>query len=367
MIAFTNHALDHLLTGVLDAGITSKIVRLGSRCADERISEFRIENLESQAGKRRLVGRFYRQFKLDQEKLASHLEDFIEADISTSNIITYIEEQYPEHYEHICHPPPWISALISSWNESERAGWQTVGNRGPTGFTTYGRWLRGEDLEFLRIRPDLPSAKPPAEKAYNVASETSNMFNTLSIDATDDASSCNSDSGSDGEESDGELETVSEADWQQLDFASAEELETGSEKSDSSEDELFATPMDSPISEDESWFSNSPQKTDSEVSQLSELRDPLAFFTAHSMSSVPEIPVTDQPLDILLAEGSMWSLSLKERRKLDQYWRERTREAVLQSQLKEFENLRENYKKCQELFNQVSDGVSHENATKSDI
>ncbi len=316
MIALTNHALDHLLTGVLDAGITSKIVRLGSRSADERISEFKIENLESKAGKRRLVGRFYRQFKLDQEKLASHLEDLIEADISTPNIITYIEEQYPEHYEHICHPPPWISTLISSWNESERAGWQTAGKRGPTmltDFTTYDRWLRGEDLEFLRIRPDLPLVKPPAEKAYNVASETSNMFNTLSIDTTD-ASSCSSDSGSDGEESGRESETESEADWQRLDFASVEEvLETGLERSDSSEDELFATPMDSPILEDESWFSNSPQKTDFEVSQLSEPRDPLTFFTAHFMSSVPEIPVMDQPLDILLAQGSMWSLSLKER------------------------------------------------------
>ncbi|KAJ7346800.1 hypothetical protein DFH08DRAFT_869366 [Mycena albidolilacea] len=36
MIAFTNHALDHMLTSVLDAGITNKVVRLGSRSADEK-------------------------------------------------------------------------------------------------------------------------------------------------------------------------------------------------------------------------------------------------------------------------------------------------------------------------------------------
>ena len=371
MIALTNHALDHLLTGVLDAGITDKIVRLGSRSADERISEFKIENLESRAGKSRLVGRHYRQLKLDQEELASHLKELIEARITTSNIIEYIQEQYPEHHEHICHPPPWINTLISSWKRLERDGWQTAGKRGPTmpsDFTTYGRWLRGEDLDFLRTRPDLPLVKPLAEKANNVASETSNMFDTLSIDTPDDAGSCNSDSGSDGDESGRESETESEADWERLEFASVEEVsETALEESDSSEVELFMAPMDSPILEvleDESWFSDSPHKTDS---QLSQLRDPLAFFAAHFMNSVPEIPVMDQPLDILLAQGLMWNLSLKERRKLDQYWTERTREAVLQSQLKEFENLRGNYKSHQELFNQVSDGVSHVNATKSDI
>jgi len=47
LIAFTNHALDHLLGNVLDVGITRKIVRLGSRSADERISEFSLDNILS--------------------------------------------------------------------------------------------------------------------------------------------------------------------------------------------------------------------------------------------------------------------------------------------------------------------------------
>ena len=36
MIASTNHALDHLLGNVLDAGITKKVTRSGSPSADER-------------------------------------------------------------------------------------------------------------------------------------------------------------------------------------------------------------------------------------------------------------------------------------------------------------------------------------------
>ena len=55
MIAFTNHALDHLLGSVLDAGITKKVVRLGSRCNDERVSPFSIEELERNSTRSRLA------------------------------------------------------------------------------------------------------------------------------------------------------------------------------------------------------------------------------------------------------------------------------------------------------------------------
>ena len=69
MIAFTNHALDHMLRSVLDARITQKIVRLGSRSADERIAEFSIEHVESVAGRSRLLSAFstYRRALRDVE------------------------------------------------------------------------------------------------------------------------------------------------------------------------------------------------------------------------------------------------------------------------------------------------------------
>ena len=60
MIAFTNHALDHMLCSVLDSGITKKIVRLGSRSSDERISQFSIEAMEAVVGKSRLDRAFSR-------------------------------------------------------------------------------------------------------------------------------------------------------------------------------------------------------------------------------------------------------------------------------------------------------------------
>lgn len=46
LMAYTNHALDHLLHAVVDSGITKKVVRLGSRSDDEIIKGFSLEELE---------------------------------------------------------------------------------------------------------------------------------------------------------------------------------------------------------------------------------------------------------------------------------------------------------------------------------
>jgi len=366
MIAFTNHALDHLLSGVLDAGITKKIVRLGSRSADERISQFSIENLEMAADKSRLgrsFGANYRQLKLAQEELVSLVKSFSEMKILSSDIMAYIQIHYPEHHEHICNPPSWINTLMSLWGESngddEDGGWQTAGRRStriPLDYTTYGRWLRGEDLDFLRPRPDHPVVTPVVEETSKIASEISNRFNALSIDAT--AKGVSDDSDSDDEGSDDGLkmdsDSESEAGWQRLDLTEAEVLlRPASRKSDSSEIE-YVTPVES-------------RTPDEAGLQLADLQDPLAFFNAHEMNSIPEIPVTDRTLAILLLQGSMWTLSIRERRKLDQYWREQTREDMVQEKLEEFSNLRRNYNEHLELVNQGKDEVSCVNTRIEDL
>ena len=361
MIAFTNHALDHLLSGVLDAGITTKIVRLGSRSSDERISQFSIENLEMAADRSRLrgsVGANRHQLKKIQEELVSLVKSFANRLISSSDIMAYIEIQYPEHYECLCNPSPWIDTIISFRNNSdENEGWQTARKRGsnmPLDDTTYGRWLRGEDLEFLSTRPDLPTVKPTADET---TSEITNRFNVLSIDASDDnVASDDLDSGSDDGESDKESETDSDsenaADWQRLEFSSpvvekvlARPASSQPEPYSSGSEEIYVTP-------EEFWT------PDEAETQLPDPQDPLAFFNAHSMDSIPEIPVTDRDLEALLVQGSMWTLSQGERWKLDQYWRERTRQDKLEGQLEEFERLRRKHKALQELVNEGRDEVS---------
>ena len=359
MIAFTNHALDHLLSGVLDAGITKKIVRLGSRSADERISQYSIENLEMTTDKSRLKKAFganYHELKQIQQELVSLVKSFAEREILSPDIMSYIEIQYPEHHEHICNPPQWISTFISLWgNSNEDGSWETAGKRGskmPPDDTVYGRWLRGEDLDFLNIKSDPSPVEPAANGTSNIVSEIGNRFNALSIEPSLDDASDDSDSDPADEESDQDLEmeldSEGEADWQRLEFNGVEEelARPASAQRESHSPEIeYVTPVES----------MTPDKAETWITDLQDL---LTFFNIHSMNSIPDIPVTDRELETLLAQGSMWTLSKNERWKLDQYWRERTREDIWQGQLEDFENLRRKYKAHQELTNQGKDEVS---------
>ncbi|KAF8629392.1 hypothetical protein AX15_003447 [Amanita polypyramis BW_CC] len=355
MIAFTNHALDHLLSSVLDAGITKRIVRLGSRSADERISEYSIENLEFAADKSRLsrtFGACYRELKSIQEEVNSLMKRFSQKNILSSDITAFIETQYPEHYEHIVNPPSWINTLMSFWGNSEdRNGWNIAGKHGKRthpDFSTYSRWLRGEDLEFLGNRPDLAAVQPSPEEDSNTATELSNKFATLTIDTVEDDSS---DPESDADDEESQTNSEDQADWQRLEFIQTEGLPVRppSQKSHSSIEYVTPEGTGTP---NEARSTNSSPEPGAEELNLSDLRDPLAFFVAHSLQSIPEIPVTDRSLDVLLALGEMWTLSLRERRNLDQFWRDRTREDLYQGQLADFQNLRKTLEQRLELFNQ---------------
>ncbi|KNZ77104.1 NFX1-type zinc finger-containing protein 1 [Termitomyces sp. J132] len=130
MIAFTNHALDHLLTGVLDAGITNKIVRLGSRSADEQIKKFSIEEIEHIAGRSRLDRTFahsHRALKDIEKEIQKLLQEFSQTIVPSDVITDHLTIHHPEHSEHIQFPPSWISAIFDVSFTNEDTGWQTVG------------------------------------------------------------------------------------------------------------------------------------------------------------------------------------------------------------------------------------------------
>lgn len=46
LLAFTNHALDHILRAVHDSEVTKDLLRLGSRSKDEVVSLYSLEALE---------------------------------------------------------------------------------------------------------------------------------------------------------------------------------------------------------------------------------------------------------------------------------------------------------------------------------
>ena len=172
MIAFTNHALDHLLGNVLDAGITNKIARLGSRhSAHERIVPYSLELLEKQPG--RNLHRW--DIRETREELKKVAEEFSRVTatlngsaVDPSALIAWLELHHPEHHYQLHNPPRWVRKL----RLTELEGWETVGDktRDESVNTDYGSWMKGIDLDFLDP-PVIPTQQssdvPPAKTRSN--------------------------------------------------------------------------------------------------------------------------------------------------------------------------------------------------------
>ena len=156
MIAFTNHALDHLLGNVLDAGITKKVARLGSRSADERIAAYSLEAMERTSGNR-MHGRNIFQIRGEMRDIENEFSEVVAtlngSAIDPEGLLMWLDLHHPGQSQELTNPPTWVDI-----HRSERQEWTTAtkGRKGKqakntTGFnqTEYGFWVNGLDLEFL--------------------------------------------------------------------------------------------------------------------------------------------------------------------------------------------------------------------------
>ncbi|KAJ1300335.1 hypothetical protein OPQ81_005156 [Rhizoctonia solani] len=184
LVAFTNHALDQMLKGVLDAKITNNIIRLGSKhAADERIMEFSLENAEkmqSQAEvKDRMIGAVYREMKTTQNDMKELMKKLAVRDVSQDHFEKYLLADYPLHYEELFTSlPDWVYSLALQVAEDE-AGWTTVGSNNQD-FSMLRFWLTGRDLEFLRS-PQPSKGKGKNKKEAKATSH--NFYDALSDQA----------------------------------------------------------------------------------------------------------------------------------------------------------------------------------------
>ncbi|KAL7277033.1 hypothetical protein ACG7TL_008877 [Trametes sanguinea] len=167
LIAFTNHALDHMLTSVLDAGITHNVVRLGTRSSDERVSQYTLDKLEKVAATAQMDRAFRRQYatmKKLEEQMSKVMTSIRLPLVSWDTIETYLDIHYPEHADTFRMPPFWINELSGlMWAEEEQHGeWQETKKKGhkktetvdnSVSRTMYGFWRVGKDLQFLQIPP----------------------------------------------------------------------------------------------------------------------------------------------------------------------------------------------------------------------
>ncbi|KAG8690476.1 hypothetical protein FRC11_011354, partial [Ceratobasidium sp. 423] len=155
LVAPTDHALDHMLNGILDAGITDNIIRLGSSLAmDDRLSPYSLEAVESKQDKSELghAGKSARaEMKILESQMKALMDDVESHNAPSSHIEEHTSYMYPHHHEEFFqHVPAWIDAIAPKHSDAEES-WETVGElpNQPEEQSIINFWLKGYDLAFL--------------------------------------------------------------------------------------------------------------------------------------------------------------------------------------------------------------------------
>ena len=152
-----------MLNSILDAKITKKFVRLGSRSTDERIGEYSLRNLEktfTDTSMNRQIGREFACKKTIEEQMRRVMEDIQIPEPSEDQIKEYLELYWGQHLSMMYEPPFWIAEYAARLWEPEPDGgddWNTVGKKGKgkqethlMARTYYGLWKRGLDIAFIQ-------------------------------------------------------------------------------------------------------------------------------------------------------------------------------------------------------------------------
>ncbi|KAI0338622.1 hypothetical protein BDW22DRAFT_1362689 [Trametopsis cervina] len=173
LIAYTNHALDHMLTEILESNITTSLVRLGSRSSDPRIAEYTLDKLEKLSDKSNLDRSIGRQFGImkDLETQMTEVMTSIQLPlVSWESVDSYLNIHYPEHLQGFEAPPFWIQSLFErmrmdaeqngEWKEVDRKGKQRGDDSQLVG-TLYEFWKVGRDIVFITpvVIPATPGKK----------------------------------------------------------------------------------------------------------------------------------------------------------------------------------------------------------------
>ncbi|KAG8790256.1 hypothetical protein FRC12_012372 [Ceratobasidium sp. 428] len=281
LVAFTNHALDHMLKGVLDANITNNIIRLGSRhAADERIMEFSLENAEKLQAKSKMdrtINSAYREMKSKETEMVDLMKKLATRDVPQDHLEQCILADYPFHYDELFSAPPsWIWSLVVQAAESE---WQTVGEK-QGDLSVLNFWLNGRDLAFLQ--------PPTLHQKLVVPSDSVSSFNLYNMLPQEGGLNDAADAG------------VVDLRQQHTQF----------------------------IQE---------------------------YLYQHGVEEAPIIPQTTRPIEILLTDPSVWTMSLSERAALYDTWYMTASEAIRQSQVDDFENLRRQHTEALHKFQEIQD------------
>jgi hypothetical protein len=364
LIAFTNHALDHMLSSILDADITKRIVRLGRRANDERVAQYSMETLEMVQQQSRLDRTFSsqrRELKGIQEEIQNLMQKVLKLDIDndTDEIMKYLSTIYPEHFEYLSNPPLWVTNVkISMLDDDGSAGeWQTAGRGGKAhvlDLSTYSFWRNCSDLAFIdQITNGLVEPWKSESPAETEVHAPQNAFSALKVEVPHDSDS------SDEELSDTESiseEVEVEESWKtvQLDQVS------------SIDPVILPAPstIEPPSPVDNTKHENTIGPAD--------IKDIDGFFGSLGFQHTPSVPYSDRPLDELLEDvGNVWEMSGSERRQIHDFWVGQARVQLGETYMGEFERLRNCHarklRQCNEGKEEVSCFIYSVTILKPDV
>lgn len=350
VMAFTNHAVDHLLRGVLDEKITSKVVRLGGRSADEEIASRSLESLERLEGQSRLkpaLGRTHGVIKELEKEMSELMNKITSRYVPSHKVMEMLEYASPDQWESLESPPLWVYELYQEALH-EAQDWEVVGGDDHKVRNLFDYWFHGYDLQFLA---------DPVEDTQSIAQSqshtaTHNRFTILKHDPTSGLSS--------SEVSDQQNDANDE------DYSSDEEgilQELGSLTLSGTENwmnQLQAQASTSVGTSQAVLASTAPPSdqdiidADAEVPSLISRED--EFISRFGVSR-PTIPTSDRPLHELESTLALWTLSLAERQILGKQWISQTRLQNYEIEREEFERLRGMHRDAQERFNELKDEV----------
>lgn len=174
-----------MLKGVLDAGITKNLIRIGSRSrVDERLAGFSLDTAGRSEAKSKL-DRSVRTADKEMRSTEKEMDDLIKhvslRRIPQERMETYIQSTYPSHYKELVENiPSWISTLYMQFGEEpdddDDGPWETVG-KARNGLSIVEFWATGQDLLFLKA-PDNKSAR--VDRDFHNVVASFNKFNILS-------------------------------------------------------------------------------------------------------------------------------------------------------------------------------------------
>ena len=352
MIAYTNHALDHLLSSVLNADITKKIVRLGSSSADPQVSQYSIHELEKiipRSGLHSSMSKEYGELKVINARLGDIISVITSDQLHSRQIAEHVNIVFPDHYHHLDHPPKWITSLfqLSVEDEDDSGPWVGVGSRGEltaSDCTIFGFWRSGKDIQLLE-----KIASSNERRSTSLKSEESNRFSVLT--KVDEVNADISDDLSVGDENE---------------FLSVEDDTPGADSADIETRWTIVNDLESYISDSDSELDsetpdgNTDMKHDS-ILQANDVKDSDGrdFLRALGCEDVPCVPSTARPIHELLESYDLWRFSMVERRTISDFWIGEAKTLVYESHMKEYLDCKAKHdsyrQKREDLQNEVCD------------